>query len=296
MNIRDGICAYVAGGLGNQLFILAAAWEQSVRLGVPLYLDSSFGTVRGTRPFELDTLVSPGTIMRDDSPWRSVRLSKSRVIPIPRMGRAVTRSVFLEKNGDFFDPTINTIRPGTTLFGYFQSPMYFPSVREQMRAVIESAPETPEETDLIARLTADRRVTVHLRRGDYLDAPPERQVLASTAYATRAAALLRSMGMDKPLRIFTDSPELVRSELGGTGEDVEIIGDDGRLSPINTLKVMASGESFIMSNSSFSWWAAWLMQERRGDDTVVIAPRPWNESGTAKADLLQRDWISLDTR
>ena len=34
-DISDGICAYLQGGLGNQLFILAAAWEQAERLDCP---------------------------------------------------------------------------------------------------------------------------------------------------------------------------------------------------------------------------------------------------------------------
>jgi hypothetical protein len=50
-----------------------------------------------------------------------------------------------------------------------------------------------------------------------------------------------------------------------------------------------------MSNSSFSWWAAWLMRQR--DPSVrVIAPRPWTADGSSAHDLLYEDWISVGIR
>lgn len=295
MSISDGICAYVAGGLGNQLFILAAAWEQSNRLQCPLYLDTSFHSVAGVRPFELDGLKSPGLVL-NHSPWRSVRLSKDRVIPVPRLTRPVRRSVFLERDSSRYDASINAIRPGTTLFGYFQSPLYFESIRNEMRTLILEAPETPAESELLQKVASDKRVTVHLRRGDYLKPGLGEQLIASNGYALRARSLLRKLGETHSLRVFSDSPDLVKEELRDAGGDIEFFDDGGVLTPINTIKAMSSGEAFVMSNSSFSWWGAWLMQETRGPETIVISPRPWNETGTAKADLLKSDWISLDSR
>jgi hypothetical protein len=63
-----------------------------------------------------------------------------------------------------------------------------------------------------------------------------------------------------------------------------------------TLKAMATGTSMIMSNSSFSWWAAMLMRSRPGHDGLVVAPRPWTASGESRADMLEPDWITLDAR
>jgi hypothetical protein len=297
INISDGICAYVAGGLGNQLFILAAAWEQAKRLDSRLYLDTSFQHVSATRPSELNGLDYPGSLLGRESPWRSVRLSKNRVIPVPRVARPLNRKIYFEKNSDQFDPSVNSIALGTTMFGYFQSEMYFPSITSALREMIFNAPEKPEETDFLQKIASERRVTLHLRRGDYLDAPINRQLVASTGYALRARDILHKLGESHPIRVFSDSPILVREELRDVAGDFEFVEDGGMLSPINTIKAMAGGESIIMSNSSFSWWAAWLMQNSNSAGaSLVVAPRPWNESGTAKADLLRRDWISLDAR
>ena len=295
MKSRDGVLGYVAGGLGNQLFILAAAWAQAKRLGVALYLDLSHHGAKGSWAYALGDLNFPGVVLTSKSPWRSVRTPGGRVLPFPRDPRALRR-VYVEKDDTRFDPAINSILPGTSMFGYFQSERYFESIKAEVRRMILSAPETPREAEYLAGLASEKRIAVHLRRGDYLLAPADRRLIASTDYALRARQVLAALGHDYPLRVFSDSPELVRAELAGVDADVEFADEEGLLTPINTIKAMASAEALVMSNSSFSWWAAWLLQEERGPSATVVAPRPWNESGTAKADMLKREWLSLDGR
>lgn len=288
---REGITGYIAGGLGNQLFILGAAWEQAERLGVPLFLDRSHFGVAGTRGFELDALPTPAQVLRASESWRSVRISSERVLPFPtQWGR-----IHLERDTDRYSSSIDSVRPGTTLVGYFQSPRYFPTVGPRLLDAIEGMPETEVETAALTRMHDEPAVTLHLRRGDYLAVPSDRQFIASVAYARRALRLLEDLGIRVPVRVFSDSVDLVRGELADVDAQFEFVEDDGSLGIWSTIKAMASGSAMIMSNSSFSWWAATLM-EHRGNSPVIIGPRPWTSGGTAKADLLARNWITLDAR
>ena len=294
VDIRDGVCGYVAGGLGNQLFILGAALRQATRLGAPLYLDTSFETRTGTRASELDTFPHPGRMLGDDSPWRSVRLSPNRVVPFPRLRAPLRRRVYLERDGVWWDGAIDRIERGTTLFGYFQSAKYFAGVEDVMQRAIEDAPADEAARAVLDRIAADPRITVHLRRGDYLDDTHARRVIASADYVRRGTGVLRDLGLEAPLRVFSDSPDMVREELGDRS-DVEVFDDAGALNSILTIRAMATAPAIIMSNSTFSWWAAWLLRRRR-PDAPVIAPRPWDASGSAKADLIGEDWIGVDAR
>jgi hypothetical protein len=288
----DGITGYIAGGLGNQLFILAAAWDQARRLQCPLYVDRSHFGVAGTHRYGLGEVNTPAIELSPHESWRSVRINSERVLPLPtKLGR-----VFIERNADAYQPGVERVSPGTTLLGYFQSPRYFERVRADLLQAMWSTAETEAETSRILEMTERPAITLHLRRGDYLAVPTERQFIASVDYALRAIQHLRREGIDLPVRVFSDSVELVKSELSNAPGDFEFVEDDQVLGTWATLKAMACGRAMIMSNSSFSWWAAEMMQARSEVDVPVVAPRPWTIGGTAKADLLHRDWITLDAR
>jgi hypothetical protein len=200
-----------------------------------------------------------------------------------RRKRAVnTQHVFAETSAVAYDSAIEEITPGTTLVGYFQSPHYFDRVADV----------------LFERLTADcgsaAPITLHLRRGDYLNAHVAKfHGVTSAKYAKRAIALLNTMGVAGPVAVFSDEPDRVMGELEGFDADLTFRDQSG-MGALQSMQQLAAGDHMIMSNSSFSWWAAWMMDRRAGG--YVVAPRPWFGDDTAAADLLLPNWITLDAR
>lgn len=292
----DGITGYIAGGLGNQLFILAAAWEQAQRLHCPLYLNTSYLSVSGLRSLEVDQISHPGIDVGPKGHWTSKKFPGDHIFPVPRSLAAIRGHVFFEKDQARFDPKINTVSPGTMLIGYFQSAQYFPHVSSQLAELIRTAPVTDQEQDYLDELAAHPGVTLHLRRGDYQAEINRGSIVASADYARRALTLIRKLGNTDPVRVFSDSPEQVKHELAQHAEQFEFV-DNSRLSTgIATIKAMSQGTALVMSNSSFSWWAGWLMEQRMPGIATVISPRPWNETGTARADMLYPTWLSVDAR
>ena len=144
---------------------------------------------------------------------------------------------------------------------------------------------------MLAAIEREPRVTLHVRRGDYLDPKTRRHHgLAEPDYFERAQHLLRDLGAWNGGRIFSDSPEAAAAELARI-PDLEIVRDPEALGEPTTLRAMASGSGFIMSNSSFSWWSAWMMQRR--SPARIVAPRPWVASGGSAHELLDPSWITL---
>lgn len=303
-DISDGICAYLQGGFGNQLFILAAAWEQANRLDCPLYVDASRfiagdpldrGYARETsREFELNSLPFPGTVLVEDSPW--YRNSPRRPQFIRQPGRRSRALKVYRQPTPNFHSDVNQVVPGTTLLGYFQSWRYFAGVSDKVADAMLNAEYTAEESANLAMRSSTRTITAHVRRGDYLTPDAAfHHGIASADYFKRALEVIRRLGNSQIMtRVYSDSPEIVQTELTGI-ENLEFVTDTDTLGSLATVLAMSHGEAFAMSNSSFSWWAAWLLS-RRSPEATVIAPRPWLADGHSGHDQLLPGWLTIDAR
>lgn len=47
---------------------------------------------------------------------------------------------------------------------------------------------------------------------------------------------------------------------------------------------------FVIANSSFSWWGAWLS---RHGGKIVVAPRRWFGDGSDEGDIVPPGWVRL---
>lgn len=301
-DISDGICAYLQGGFGNQLFILAAAWAQADRLQCPLYVDASRYLAQDAleraketpRDYELATVDHPGILLGEDSPW--FRNSPRRPAAARRPLRASQRLKVYRQPSLAFHGTVDAVTPGTTMLGYFQSWRYFDRVADRLAAALETAEKSPAEIEALADLRVDETITAHVRRGDYLTpAAALHHGIASADYFRRSLTLLREIqGVDTRVRVFSDSPEIVRDELNDV-DNLEFAENTAAMGTVSTVIAMSRGAAFAMSNSSFSWWAAWLLSRRR-PDAVVIAPRPWQADGQSGHDQLLPGWLTIDAR
>jgi hypothetical protein len=296
LDISDGICTYILGGLGNQLFMLAAAWQQAERLGCPLYVDTSWFRHPG-KPHAplLAGLKHPGVDISDQSPWAGrPMLPGSLAAPGLTLVDAPGQSLQLFTEAGFgYDAAISEITVGTTISGYFQAPQYFAGIADKVELMLREAPLSSAEMRYIQSVATDRRVSLHVRRGDYLDYA-ERFGLAEPGYFLRATKLYSRIDPAARYRIYSDSPELAMAELAGIA-NAELAIDQSDLGPMASVLALATADGIVISNSTFSWWAGWLIS-RQNDDATVIAPRPWHIDGDRVGEMLLPDWITLDAR
>jgi hypothetical protein len=62
---------------------------------------------------------------------------------------------------------------------------------------------------------------------------------------------------------------------------------DKDISPSETLELMRYGRAYVIANSSFSWWGAYLRMNHRAS---VYAPKKWFKGMEDPADLIPPDW------
>ena len=156
--LSNGISARLLGGLGNQLFIYAAALAQAERLKVPLTLLSNHSAGSSSFSLELDSFKHAGCIIQTrESPsrwWRAVNRGTRR-----------RTNLFVETSFEY-DAEIEQVQPGVELRGYFQSWRYFTKIEERLRSdLLDRTPATPWLTDWSHRVAAEgRTIAIHVRR------------------------------------------------------------------------------------------------------------------------------------
>jgi Glycosyl transferase family 11 len=286
----------IAGRFGNQLFQYAAARAQAKRLGVGLEIDLQFcarSPVGDSFAFWLDTLPI-----------------KARVISYPASGigsangllqksyRKIVRPIFWkryvqplwEQDSRFF-----AIEPWTIVSGYFQSLFYLmPRDEEILDELSFWSLATPKIKDFAASLARETSVSVHVRRGDavinYGDRLPVWQA-GHVDYFENAMRLMRSRIARPKFYIFSDDIAWCR-QTPIFGNDCEFVtpnqfGDH----PAIDLLIMSHCRHHIVTNSSYSWWAAWMTLD---DDKICILPSKWTPNDTtAGLGLVYRNWITL---
>lgn len=285
MNIVE---AKMQGGLGNQMFIVAAAKTLALRLNANLHIDLSAYRVDKKRIFELDIFDFSYVDIPHPSSKIETRLKK--VFP-SRMKQNSQIPTFQEK-GFGFDTDFELIDSSIRLEGYFQSWKYFSSSNLEITNMFRHVGPNVLLDDIKSKVGEDF-LAVHIRRGDYfLPEFSDFHGIASEDYIQSAINLLRRLKPHKiPLVFFSDSPRLLSESLRGAADLV--VEPNSNRHPAFDLLAMSHACGFVISNSSFGWWSAFLSSAR---NKVVIAPRPWlRNSDLAASDLLPPNWITLGT-
>lgn len=254
-----GVTVQLTGGLGNQLFGVAAGFAQAKRLGTGLHLDLSEYSEQNPRFFELAALGS------------------DRIhLGIYNTRRLLTfRETSLE-----YDSRVERVVPGTLLRGYFQSWMYFRHVENDLRNLLTNAIGIAEGANHDGRF-----IGVQVRRGDFLQLEPARyHGLCAPSFFVESVKLLRSELGNLPAVIFSDGLEDCRDLAESIGNASLDFGPQGALSVMSRL---ASADALVVSNSSFGWWSAWLAR-----DKPVVAPNPWYRNFHPQT-LLPPSWRQL---
>jgi hypothetical protein len=284
------VVAKLTDGLGNQIFIFAAALEQARRLGVEVEVETSFYKIHTKRVYGLSKLFGPS--IHEATPSEATPSMARRVLRyvIRRLKLSHLLLEFKEKSHRF-QPEIFNIRPGTTIEGFFQSAKYFPTVGAEIAESIRNVIVSATEQAVIDDVSSSPFIAIHVRRGDYLSESHLREAAGLTTREYYEASLKMIGERGLPCIVFSDSPQEAKQELGGVSELVF----DSRVFPLGdlaTLKLMSLASGIVMSNSSFSWWAAYTMSHFDPASTV-ISPRPWSKDIYFNEELINRHWWSV---
>ena len=176
--------------------------------------------------------------------------------------------------------------------GHFESSANFDKIRPQLlEELTPKKPPLKKNRALYGTIENTNSVCVSVRRGDFVSNPEfaKKFNVCGPVYFKRATAEIKKRVKDPTFIIFSDDVEWCRQNLKIPGK---VYYEDGTDPVWEKLRLMYSCKHFIISNSTFSWWAQYLS---RNDDKVVIAPAIWREDGYCK-DIYEKDWILIQNR
>lgn len=243
---------FLLGGLGNQLFGWAAGVALANKLKSNLIVNTS---QLSTRKLALPEQLLIGVKVSGERPL--YYKSNSRILKRVYRNFPLNGSYF-EKEYNF-EGRFNQISKPLRLHGYFQSKSYFDGFQDEIFSRLDNELNLTNEYKKIRAELPDKFISVHFRRGDYVE-NSDFHPLTSIHYYEKASSHLSKDGIDFKKVIFTDD-ELLARELFPS----DLVVTQKKLAdPFDNMYLMSQGEAIIGANSSFSLWAGFLRSASGG--------------------------------
>lgn len=245
--------------MGNQMYNYACGYAAARRAGEGLRLDISECDNSTLRDFELDNfhvVYEKKESFPNRNIWQKI---------YKRLRRNIKYHVVKEEDMYQVDERVfGKYLRGTYLHGYWQCLGYFEEYLDEIRQMFTPAYEQSEQVKaLIKQFRETPTCALHVRGGD-LGGP-------ARAYFQNA---IKRMKKEKPqvqIIVFTNDTNKARECLEGddTGAEMCYIAEMGSFSDVDEFCLMSACQNQIISNSTYSTWAAYLNTH---PGRIVIAP------------------------
>jgi len=299
------------GGLGNQLFQYAYALRKSRENGSKVFLNPNLAVVRKDElgnpeiskylldnrvilepPFNepkiLKKFIGTGLRLSNlENRYKSFFLSKcfsliNRILLSIYFKENVT--VFFSRNTGYWFSKVES--HSSFSVGYFQSYRYsdykedFDVLRKQVPININ-----PEQESLSKLAEIESPLVVHVRLADYR--VENSFGIPSQNYYQSAIASQLKLGLYKKIWLFSDEPDEAINYIPGDYLDIVRNISQKVKDPIWTLEAMRLGKGYVIANSTFSWWGAYLSHT---NEPIVIYPKPWFQGMPDPIDICPPSW------
>lgn len=267
------------GGVGNQLFCYSYARSLAEKTGRQLILDTTTGFLKD----EYKRMPRVKSFLKryiESSLFEKFILMLSKKFP--------AKSKFLFNALYWKEPDPRSFemldqenfKDIELLFleGYFQSYLYFYENAELIKKEIEIKIKlSPIINDLYEGIIGSNSVAIHVRRVVYDN-------LLEVDYYQTAIAFIKKRIDSASFFFFSDDMAWCKENFSFLESSIFIQHDSN--DEMVDLWLMTQCKHYIIANSSFSWWGAWLSKH---SDKIVVAPGQ-TQIGV-KDSLYPKDWI-----
>ncbi len=315
------ICFKCVGGIGNQMFIyaVARAFQLKQKEKVILVYGQHIKNQNSNKyPYNLTALNINYDLLDTDITFEDVikkwkvekifaLMSRKFVPRIKKLGAKAEKVIMkiiqpLWNMGGCYHvgymaqwPVKIRLTKNMICEGYFQSPMYFRDYKKIIQQELRVKEIFDGNKELIQLVRKCESICVHVRRGDYTIY--KEHLVCTVNYYQKALEFMKSLHLNATYFVFSDDIEWSKQNISWPEKTIfaeefrnRVQKDVDYKNPFIDLQVMYECKHFIISNSSFSWWAQFLAQNT---EKTVVAPDRWLKNHVIE-DIYEDFWKLIE--
>jgi hypothetical protein len=296
------IIVQLAGGLGNQMFQYAAGRSLSIKHKTDLMLDLSFLLDRRPRKdfvfrdynigiFKIDPKIASKNEELNFG-FKARKIKRMFYCLKQRMNRSLP--MYVSESHYLFDSKFFSIPSHAYLEGYWQSEDYFKEIEVTIRKDFTfSDPLDEKGLELAKNISSSNSICLFVRRGDYASIKSTiiHLELCGIEYYSKAFKYISEKTDNLEVYVFSDDLEWCKANIKFDRPTIYVDNSFAGNKYGQHLHLMKLCRHFIISNSSFGWWGAWLNPD---PNKIVIAPKQWYKNPQMDTShLIPNNWIRI---
>lgn len=155
-------------------------------------------------------------------------------------------------------------------YGYWQEKRFFPSNKDKIKEIFCITNLLPRNLTILENIKNSNSISIHIRRGDYVNNYMHGNI-ANKEYFENAINFINSKLESPTFFVFSDDINWCKENLDFQGKQVIYISGNSN-NVEQDIILMSQCKHNIISNSSFSWWAQELNENK---EKIVVTPEYW---------------------
>ena len=274
---KKKIITRIKGGLGNQLFCYASARRLALVNDAELVIDDVSGFAydkKYKRSYALDAFnikARKATPSERFFPFEKVR--RAIIQRISKYSPLAKRRYILQDSVEFDSELVELrLQSEETYYdGFGQSERYFSDAEDVIKNDLKITPPTDEYNQKMAeKIKSSEAIALHVRWFDRDDSESNNNI--SIDYYSKAIKEILNVTNQPHFFVFSDNLDATQDKLEGIMSCLNktyVSHNESEVMAYADMWLMTLCNHFVIANSTFGWWAAWL-GEVRGESEVIV--------------------------
>lgn len=289
------IIVRVTGGLGNQMFQYAM-YKSLEKKGKLVKLDSKsfYETKKEHNGYELERIfdIKPNKPTKEDLE----KFDENNISTLFKIKRKLfgDKKFVYDTKEYIFNKDVYKLK-NSYLNGYWQSIKYFEGIENDIKKDFRFKNQLDNKNlEILNEIENSNSISIHIRRGDYMS--PENYnmygCIATPTYYKKAIKVIEEKVENPTFFVFSNDMDWVKKNIQINSRVFYIDINSGNGS-YKDMQLMSNCKHNIIANSSFSWWGAWLNENK---NKIVVAPKKWinrEDVDSDKIELFCEGWTLL---